>query len=416
MGINPIAAARKEAQRQTYIDEERKLVELGKRRTDAAKKAASDNKEKDLIGARNAETENVFDKIGRDYVESSHQEKEKEKEEEKRWEGFGDIFANPESTVTKNQVNRFSQGTQNKTAEESKQSHYKNTGLRFGVDEDYLDKMIAEAEQKKGKDLFSEAMENSAANSVANITGAADFLIGKPLQSLGWEDNFISEWNSYYQDKAEEKHQDVMEAAARTGKGRTAEIAGEILTFLGEAGIDTILSGATGGALAAAKFGSKGGKVLKYADDVSDLSKLDFDGIKHNIDYFNNIKYNKLKDYFNYKKANPKATYSDYKKVKILDEIGIKGTKSIPPKTIDISKLKFKDNHAKRHGCSEEDAKNFVKNAKCSITKNRWDGFSENYYSNEGATYVDFENGYIKTSFSKKDFDPEIKEMMEVLK
>lgn len=57
MGINPIAAARKEAQRQTYIDEERKLVELGKRRTDAAKKAASENKEKDLIGARNAETE-----------------------------------------------------------------------------------------------------------------------------------------------------------------------------------------------------------------------------------------------------------------------------------------------------------------------------------------------------------------------
>ena len=279
MGINPLAAARKEAQRQTYIDEERKLVELGEKRKDAARKAASENKEKDLIGARNAETESVFDKIGRDYVENSRRQKEKEKEEEKRWEGFGDIFANPESTVTKNQANRFSQGTQSKTAEESKQSHYKNTGLRFGVDEDYLDKMIAEAEQKKGKDLFSEAMENSVANSVANITGTADFLIGKPLQSLGWEDNFISEWNSYYQDKAEEKHQDVMEAAARTGKGRTAEIAREILTFLGEAGIDAALSAFTGGALAAAKLGSKGGKVLKYADDVGDLAKLDFDDV-----------------------------------------------------------------------------------------------------------------------------------------
>lgn len=82
MGINPLAAARKEAQRQTYIDEERKLVELGKRRKDAAKKAASENKEKDLIGARNAETESVFDKIGRDYAESSHQEKEDEKDDE----------------------------------------------------------------------------------------------------------------------------------------------------------------------------------------------------------------------------------------------------------------------------------------------------------------------------------------------
>ena len=222
MGINPIAAARKEAQRQTYIDEERKLVELGEKRKDAARKAASENKEKDLIGAKDAEKlyekeggsyyqkqkqktsdsaakkagveEDVFEKIEREYAESLRQQKEKEKEEEKRWEGFGDIFANPESTTTKNQSNRFSQGTQSKTAEESKQSHYKNTGLRFGVDEDYLDKMIAEAEQKKGKDLFSEAMENSVANSVANITGTADFLIGKPLQSLGWEDNFISEW------------------------------------------------------------------------------------------------------------------------------------------------------------------------------------------------------------------------------
>lgn len=82
MGINPLAAARKEAQRQTYIDEERKLVELGKRRTDAARKAASENKEKDLIGARNAETESVFDKIGRDYVEGSRKEKEDEKDDE----------------------------------------------------------------------------------------------------------------------------------------------------------------------------------------------------------------------------------------------------------------------------------------------------------------------------------------------
>ena len=51
-------------------------------KADAAKKAASENKEKDLIGARNAETESVFDKIGRDYAESSRQEKEDEKDDE----------------------------------------------------------------------------------------------------------------------------------------------------------------------------------------------------------------------------------------------------------------------------------------------------------------------------------------------
>ena len=136
-----------------------------------------------------------------------------------------------------------------------------------------LNKIAEEGKEKKGKDIFTEAMESSVANTAANITGTADFLIGKPLESLGWEDNFISEWNSYYQDKAEEKHQDVMEAAARTGKGKTAEITGEILTFLGEAGIDAVLSVFTGGASAAAKLGSKGGKVLKYADDVGDLAR-----------------------------------------------------------------------------------------------------------------------------------------------
>ena len=133
--------------------------------------------------------------------------------------------------------------------------------------------MAAEAEEKKGKDIFTEAMESSVANTAANITGTADFLIGKPLESLGWEDNFISEWNSYYQDKAEEKHWDVMKAAERTGRGKSAEITGEILTLLGEAGIDAALSAFTGGALAAAKLGSKGGKVLKYADDVGDAAK-----------------------------------------------------------------------------------------------------------------------------------------------
>ena len=145
--------------------------------------------------------------------------------------------------------------------------------MRFGVDENLLDRMAAEAEEKKGKDIFTEAMESSVANTAANITGTADFLVGQPLESLGWEDNFISEWNSYYQDKAEEKHQDVMEAAARTGRGRTAEITGEILTFLGEAGIDALFSILTGGASTAAKLGSKGGKVLKYADDVGDAAK-----------------------------------------------------------------------------------------------------------------------------------------------
>ena len=40
----------------------------------------------------------------------------------------------------------------------------------------------------------------------------------------------------------------------------------------------------TGGASAAAKLGSKGGKVLKYADDVGDLAKRKYSGAYEKID------------------------------------------------------------------------------------------------------------------------------------
>ena len=142
--------------------------------------------------------------------------------------------------------------------------------LAMGVEEELLDKIAAEAKEKKGKDIFTEGIESSVWSTSAGITGLADMFIGKPLQSLGWEDNFISEWNKYYQDKAEEKHQDVMDAAARTGKGKTAETAAVLVEMLGEAGIDALLGMVTGGI----SLAGKGGKVLKYADDVGDLAKM----------------------------------------------------------------------------------------------------------------------------------------------
>jgi len=157
-----------------------------------------------------------------------------------------------------------------KESEHSGRSRSDNMALAMGVEQELLDKIASEAKEKKGKDIFTEGIESSVWSTSAGLTELADMFIGKPLQSLGWEDNFISEWNEYYQDRAEEKHQDLMDAAARTGKGKTAETAALLVEILGEAGIDALLGMVTGGASAAAKLGSKGGKVLKYADDVFD--------------------------------------------------------------------------------------------------------------------------------------------------
>ena len=64
---------------------------------------------------------------------------------------------------------------------------------------------------------------------------------------------------------------------ARTGKGKTAETAAILVEMLGEAGIDALLGMVTGGI----SLAGKGGKVLKYADDVGDLAKLDLDDISN---------------------------------------------------------------------------------------------------------------------------------------
>ena len=71
---------------------------------------------------------------------------------------------------------------------------------------------------------------------------------------------------------------------ARTGKGKTAETAALLVEMLGEAGIDALLGMVTGGASAATKLGSKGGKVLKYADDIGDLAKRKYSGAYEKID------------------------------------------------------------------------------------------------------------------------------------
>lgn len=86
----------------------------------------------------------------------------------------------------------------------------------------------------------------------------------------------------------------------------------------------------------------------------------------------------------------------------------------MPPEKIDASALTFRDEHAARHGCTVEEARGYVESAYCSIARKRWDGFSVNYYSASGAAYVDKETMEIKTSFSRKDYDPNTKAIVEV--
>lgn len=96
--------------------------------------------------------------------------------------------------------------------------------------------------------------------------------------------------------------------------------------------------------------------------------------------------------------------------------MGVKGFVRVPPQPVNAKGLHFKDKHGENHGCKVEDAVHYIENASCSVTRKRWDGSHTNYYSFEGAAYMDDESGAINTAFSKKDFDDKTKAILEVFK
>lgn len=132
------------------------------------------------------------------------------------------------------------------------------------------------------------------------------------------------------------------------------------------------------------------------------------------LKYNNPEKWDYTKRFARYKRRVPDAAEADFQKFQQVKAAGVIGSIRVPPEKIDAAKLTFRDEHAARHGCTEEEARRYVSTAYCSIAKKRWDGISINYYSANGAAYVDKDSMKIKTSFSKKDYDPDTKAIVEV--
>lgn len=99
-----------------------------------------------------------------------------------------------------------------------------------------------------------------------------------------------------------------------------------------------------------------------------------------------------------------------------MKEAGLRGEIDLHPQIPDVKELTFDSKHANEergHGVSEEEAKGFIKNAKFSTTK--WNGRFTNYYSDEGAAFVDNEEKHIKTAFKNAQYDDAAKGAMEVI-
>lgn len=137
---------------------------------------------------------------------------------------------------------------------------------------------------------------------------------------------------------------------------------------------------------------------------------------------FQALKYDRAAEYkdlaglYSYKGRVPEASKADYKAYKAVKATGVIGTVRVPPVTIDADILTFNDAHAARHGCTLDDAKGYVRAAKCTVRRKRWDGVSINCYSLDGAAYIDADTMKVKTAFSEKDFDPTTKAIAEVFR
>ncbi|MGN0979554.1 MAG: hypothetical protein ACI4PT_04405, partial [Candidatus Avoscillospira sp.] len=153
----------------------------------------------------------------------------------------------------------------------------------------------------------------------------------------------------------------------------------------------------------------------KYKERLGSDAPRDFKDFQA-LKYGDPTGYDALVGLYSYKGSVPEATKADYNAYQAVKATGAPGSVRVPARPIEVEELVFKDAHGTHHGCTLEDAKSYIRQAKCSITRKRWDGYHTNYYSFEGAAYVSDEIGKTNTAFPKEKFDPDTKAIMEVFK
>ena len=100
-----------------------------------------------------------------------------------------------------------------------------------------------------------------------------------------------------------------------------------------------------------------------------------------------------------------------------FESTGFKGTINIPPREIDVNSLGYDKRHIldEGHASNLKSARQYIKDAKLSVTKSIDGDEFENYYSDKGATYVNITKNCIRTSFPKKEFNLGTKRILETV-
>lgn len=89
----------------------------------------------------------------------------------------------------------------------------------------------------------------------------------------------------------------------------------------------------------------------------------------------------------------------------------------LEPTKINVDALTFDDAHInaeREHRVSEEQAKQYIRNAKISVSV--WNGQFERYYGTEGAAYLNTIKREIRTAYSRAEFDENTTALIEEMK
>lgn len=105
-----------------------------------------------------------------------------------------------------------------------------------------------------------------------------------------------------------------------------------------------------------------------------------------------------------------KEKYLDHSResaiIKVLKDNNIKGVPIFNHKPIDLKEYSFDDIHInseREHHVTRQEAESFMNNAL--IALERWNGRFVNYYSENGAVYIDTQKKIIRTAFKKDEYD-----------
>lgn len=103
--------------------------------------------------------------------------------------------------------------------------------------------------------------------------------------------------------------------------------------------------------------------------------------------------------------------------IKELRDIGVRGEIHYPSRAIDTNSLAFDEKHInqqREHGVTLEEAKEYIKNAKVSVTV--WKGQYERYYGDTGTAYVDLANKLVRTAYKRAEYKGDVLKILEVMK